>query len=368
MNKPVQIEQAAQALTPAQKQFNILLKKINTAKKKLADWQNVPQAHQQKMGIFQPLVAELRAEQAAMARALDVLHDNKLFKKKDKEKIAYLICDLCLELIEVEGYEDLKSLYDQYSEVDFDTEQAQSQSMVSDMAKTIFEAEFGTMEGVDFTDPEAIADAIARKLCEPEAPKTPPKKRTAKQLAKDAKAEAEAANVSKSIQAVYRQLVGALHPDREQDPAERARKTELMQRITVAYKNKDLLQLLELQLSVEQIDQHAINRIADDRLKHFNQVLKDQLNELEMEVDQMKMQYGHLLQGFSHFVSITPKNVIDYLDIEISNVRLTLHHIKHDNAHFASPVLAKNWLKSYRIPQEEDVFFGDMGNMPFGFR
>jgi archaellum component FlaC len=363
MNKPVQIEQAAQALTPAQKQFNTLLKKINTAKKKLADWQNVPQAHQQKMGIFQPLAAELRAEQAAMARVLDVLHDNKLFKKKDKEKIAYLICDLCLGLIEIEGYEDLKSLYDQYSAVDFDTEQAQTQAM----AKAMLEAEFGALDGVDFSDHEAIA----AKMCpekEDAEQQTPRKKPTAKQLAKAAKAEAEATDVSKSIQAVYRQLVGALHPDREQDPAERVRKTELMQRITVAYKNKDLLQLLELQLNVEQIDQHAINRIADDRLKHFNQVLKDQLNELEMEVDQMKMQYAHLLQGFSHFVSITPKNVIDYLDIEIKEVRHTLHQIKHDNVCFANPVLAKNWLKSYRIPQEEDVFFGDMGNMPFGFR
>lgn len=59
---------------------------------------------------------------------------------------------------------------------------------------------------------------------------TAPRKKTAKQLARDAQREAEEKQMSQSIREVYRKLASALHPDREPDPVERQRKTELMQR------------------------------------------------------------------------------------------------------------------------------------------
>ena len=60
-------------------------------------------------------------------------------------------------------------------------------------------------------------------------------KKTAKQRARDEKLKIEADETSLSIREVYRKLVSALHPDREPDPQERARKTALMQRVNQAY-------------------------------------------------------------------------------------------------------------------------------------
>ncbi len=363
MTKPVRIEQTATRLSPAQKQFNTLLKKINSAKKTLADWQEVPLVRQQKSLIITPLFEELREQQAALARALDGLYGNKLFKKKDQEKIAYLICDLAMQLIEIEGYEDFKALYNQYSEIDFDSEQADMQAATSELMKSMLEMQFGKTIEEELNTPEEVAEFITAMMRE-EALKINQGKQTtkqsAKQLAQAEKAQAEEINVSKSIQAVYRQLVGALHPDREQDPVERERKTELMQRITVAYKKKDLLQLLELQLSVEQIDQNSINLIAEDRLKHFNKVLKDQLVELEMEVHDMKVMYGQHLRDTSSFASVTPKRVIASFDVDIKDIRQTIAAIKQDERIFADPRHAKAWLKEYKIPVEShmlDDFF-----------
>jgi len=59
---------------------------------------------------------------------------------------------------------------------------------------------------------------------------------------------------TRAVREVFRKLASELHPDRETDPAEHARKTELMQRVNQTYKAGDLLALLELQLSIEQID------------------------------------------------------------------------------------------------------------------
>ncbi|WP_409015107.1 hypothetical protein [Caballeronia sp. LZ001] len=57
-----------------------------------------------------------------------------------------------------------------------------------------------------------------------------------------------------------------------------------MQRANQAYGKNDLLKLLELQLELEHIDQRAINVISEDRLKHYNKILREQLGELDQEI------------------------------------------------------------------------------------
>ncbi|MDR6450169.1 hypothetical protein J2794_006309 [Paraburkholderia terricola] len=65
-----------------------------------------------------------------------------------------------------------------------------------------------------------------------------------------------------------------MHSDRETDPQDRDRNTALMQRANQANSKNSLLHLLELQLELENIDQSAINNIGEDRLKHYNKILK----------------------------------------------------------------------------------------------
>src|SRR5205823_1944963 len=97
--------------------------------------------------------------------------------------------------------------------------------------------------------------------------------------------------ISESIREDYRKLISALHPDRELDPAERERKNRLMQRANVAYDNRNLLELLELQLEIEQIDQSMINTPSKSRLKHYNQVLTEQYKELRQEISEIEMSF-----------------------------------------------------------------------------
>lgn len=84
---------------------------------------------------------------------------------------------------------------------------------------------------------------------------------------------------------VYRKLASALHPGREPDERQREAKTALMQRVNQAYEANDLLVLLELQLQIEQIDASQIANASEQRLKHYNKVLSDQLTELKLELD-----------------------------------------------------------------------------------
>ena len=364
--KVVRIEESQQQsrLSPAQKKFNGLIQKIDVQKKLLAAWQEtVPQCQQEIAGKLNPLRKTFSEHQAELVALLDNLYTTQKFTRSQQDKIAHLITGMCEELIGQHGREDLKPLYNHYSGWNFDAAVQEGNEVASDILKSMFEQEFGVElddDEFDFADPEGTAARLAEKMQDQQRQAEearPKRKKSAKQLAKEARAQEEEANVSKSIQAVYRQLVAALHPDREPDPAERKRKTELMQKVTVAYGNKDLLQLLELQLSVEQIDQSKINNIAEDRLKHYNKILQSQLEELQEEVMLMEMNLKGMA-GLAPYEHLSPKRLLALLNEDIRALRDEINRIHHDLSLFKDVKQFKSWLKGYRIPEPEfDPFF-----------
>ncbi|MBS4099144.1 MAG: molecular chaperone DnaJ [Sulfuricella sp.] len=359
-SKVVRIQESHQQprLSPAQKKFNSLIQKIDAQKKILAVWQEtLPLCQKEVAENLMPLLETLHEHQVEMVKLVDTLNHTQKFTRSQQDKIASFITGMCEDLIG-QGYEDLKPLYNQYSGWDYDDAELEGNEAAGDILKSMFEQEFGVElsdDEFDFSDPKGMADRLAEKVEEQQRlaeEARPKRKKTAKQLAKEAREQEEEANVSKSIQAVYRQLVATLHPDREPDQAERERKTELMKQVTVAYGNKDLLKLLELQLSVEQIDQSKINNIADDRLKHYNKVLQNQLDELQDEVMQLEMDMKEMAQ-VSPFERLTPARMISLLNQDIVMLRREVTRIQAELTRFQDVKQFKAWLKSYRIPEPE---------------
>ncbi len=370
-------EQAQPALSPAQKKFNGLIKKIDVQKKLLAEWkESLVRCQQDALTKLEPLRKTFSEHQAEMALLLDRLFTSHKFTRKEQQKLSYLICEICDELISAHQRDDLKPLYNKHSADDFDLQAQEAEGMATDFLKAMMEDAFGIELSdddleLDRRDPQGAAERLAGKIKQRQeqaeaAVTRPRRKKTAKQLAKEAREQEEAAQVSKSIQAVYRQLVADLHPDREPDPAERERKTELMQKVTVAYGNKDLLQLLELQLAVEQIDQGKLNSLAGDRLKHYNKVLQSQLDELREEIRLMDMQVRNMLQ-LAPFDVLSPRRLPLMLKNDIRTMQNEITRLEHDLRQFQDMRQLKQWLKGYRIPEPEiDPFFGGMPL--FGFK
>jgi hypothetical protein len=177
------------------------------------------------------------------------------------------------------------------------------------------------------------------------------RKKTAKQLEKEAQLKEEDQNVSKSIQEVYRKLVSSLHPDREPDEEERERKTKIMQEVNVAYNKKDLLRLLELQLELEQIDEAHLNNIAEDRLKYFNKILKEQLRELQQEVS--AIEHGFKMQSnWSPFFKLSPEQLMAKLECDIKDVGNDVVRLKADLEAFQELKNLKSFLKTYKISKQ----------------
>lgn len=347
-------------LSPAQKKFNNLIKRIDVQKKLLAEWQaNLARCREDALTQLQPLKERLAALQAELVLLFDNMLCQQKFTRNQQTKLSHLICGLCPELIEQHGRDDLKPVYNKHSGSDFDAEMQEVNERSTAHLRAMLEDALGldfAQEGFDFdpSDPHSSAERLAEWLYQRQqadaANTKPARKKSAKQIAKEAREHEETIQVSKSIQAVYRQLVAALHPDREPDTAERARKTALMQKVTVAYTNKDLLQLLELQWAAEQIDQGRLKNTPDDKLKHYNKVLQAQHDELRQEVELLEMQVRSMLQ-LAPFESLSPKRIGQILKHDIYMTQEAIAGLTHDLERLNDVRQLKQWLQNYRIPK-----------------
>jgi hypothetical protein len=349
---------SAQPLSKAQKQFNSLLKKIDAQKTLLLNWQaTLPRYNQEVANSYTPLHDEYCDLRAELVLLFDSVFNNKLFKKTDKAKLRYVIIDMATELIE-NGKEELILVHDKYADYSFEESEKEADEMVGQSVKAMMEMALGIKldDDVDFSSPEELAKLLHQKKQEQEEKQRQAyesraqRKKTAKQSEREAKKEQEDQTISQSIREAYRKLSSSLHPDREQDPTERERKTELMQRVNAAYAKKDLLKLLELQLEVEQIDPAYINTIAEDRLKYINKVLQGQFSELEQDIQGLT--YPLLMQlSIPPYVSFSPEILMSYLKRDIQEMNTSISEIKQDLSDFRELSAVKAWLKSYRIPK-----------------
>ena len=360
-------------LSRGQKLFKRLIKKIEGQRAQLLAWQAmIPQYQQKHASEFNPLIETFNLHRSQLVMLFDRAHNNKIFTKNEREKLVDLILSISVEVLGRSATPELKAIYNKYSDEDFDSEGEQINAEVKAMMEDMFGMEFDGE--VDMTKPEEMLKMMAEQaqkfheqaafIAETEPAK---RKKSAKQIAKEAKLEEEEKNISLSIRAVFRQLVSALHPDREQDAAERARKTDLMQRVNVAYGNKDLLQLLELQLEVEQIDESMINTISEEKLKHYNKILSEQASELEMEVEQNMMAFMLRFQ-LDPNQKHDAVSVLRNLEQEIDDLKDFIAGIVIDVERFAELKELKAWLKSYRIvPQMMGSSIFDEMDFDFDF-
>ena len=134
------------------------------------------------------------------------------------------------------------------------------------------------------------------------------------------------------------------------------RKTALMQRVNQAYQTNDLLSLLQLQLEIEQIDQDALDGIAGDRLRHYNKVLTQQLQELQHEVQLCEHRFKRQYALDDH-ARMTPGSMMKFFVQQ-------KQHLKADTLALERQLKAldsddtkyfKRWLKQQREMEQEDA-------------
>ena len=91
----------------------------------------------------------------------------------------------------------------------------------------------------------------------------------------------------KSFSSMYKNLVKLIHPDSEPNEDLKERKTEWMKRLTVAYKNKDIKTLLTIELEWLSGAKDAHEKMSEDKLTHFNELLNAQIKKIDQQADML---------------------------------------------------------------------------------
>ncbi len=348
-------------LSKGQKLFNTLVKDVEKSRATLAEWQALILTHEQKVASdYMPALDAFRVQQAEMVRVLDGALGRKGLTKSEQGVVQQIICSVAEQLIIETDDEAIKEIYNRYNDTDFDAEETAALESMKEAMEAMFNIDLGGAD--DLNSPEDIIAQLHAQMekehqerldeQEQHSARRKTAKQTAKQRAQEEKLKAEANETRLSLREVYKKLVSALHPDREPDASEHARKTDLMQRVNQAYEKNDLLKLLELQLAIEQIDAHAIANLSEDRLKHFNKILREQLSELEHEIFVVQMPLRHQL-NVPPYQLITMKSVMPRLMRDIAELKDQIRRIHNEILMVENPVAFKQWIKGYRKALKE---------------
>jgi hypothetical protein len=342
--------EAGPVLTPQQKRFNSLIRQIEQARRSLAAWHDgIPvygQAHTQ---VLLPLQTAFMAARREWAFALDAQLAQRRWTRTERQTLRTLLCEAAGELLSARDDDaELKALFDKHAEVDFDTERQEVALAMKDLAQAVTGLDLGDDEDIR-TEADLFermqqgmrAQEQAEEAAAAERETAAPRRRkTAAQQRK----EAEAQQATQSLREIFRKLASLLHPDRETDPREREAKNALMQRVNQTYAANDLLTLLELQLQVEQIDAGHIAKASNERLKHYNKVLSEQLQELKHELARVEAAFRfdfNLEPG----LGLDPRKLDQLLDANARRLRAELQRQQRDLLMLEDVATTKRWLK-----------------------
>lgn len=367
--KTVRIAADQSLLSKGQKAFNTLIKQIEKKRAQLAAWEATIPPYQQKYASeLVPLVESSVDLQVEMVHCLDRASDQKGLTIIERRMIADLITELAGGIAGDRDDAELKAVYNKHSQSDYDKETAANIMGMKSMLEDALGMDLG--DDLDMSSPEDILNRAHAKMQQAQEQfeadrqareeRRSKRKKTAKQIAREAQQQAEEQHISQSIREVYRKLASALHPDRETDPQERERKTVLMRRANDAYAKKNLLQLFELQLELEHIDQASINGMSEERIKHYNKVLKEQLAELDQEIMHVEGRFRAQFD-ISPFFNVAPSTIMRNLERDIVGIKHAISELKRDLLAFEDIKKVKAWLKDMRRQSSR----GGFDDVPF---
>jgi hypothetical protein len=351
-------------LSKSQKQFNQLIERLQAQRAALAEWQTFRVSYQQQVEErYQPLATRLRVQRIALARRLDQAMRAKGLTARERDKVRDILGQLLAELLLEAEDPELIALHDRYAEASFAEQQQECVDLMREVASDSFGIDVNGYTGGD--TPAELADWLDAQVhaAQPEPPRSRRPNNTAKARKREALREQAAEGGTRAVREVYRKLVSELHPDRETDPAEQLRKTALMQRVNQAYEARNLLELLELQLAIEQIDANVLAGLAEERLRHYIHVLEEQSRQLREELDDLVAPFAMALEGYGSR-KLRPDLVQRAFDADIGELKRLLRSVEAELGSFQDLRQLKQALKQYRVEQPDDDEWVMPGYMP----
>lgn len=343
------VAKAGAGSTKAQQRFRKLLEKVERLRQRLGVWKQQRGEIEREIALYRVVFERHARLGRDLVVALDKAYAEGRFSKTERSTLTAFIGDLAEMLIAQGGGDELKEIYRRHTQRDFDAEAADAEANQIGVMRDMIEHELGIEiddeNAGSVEDLRAAVHAQIEAREQAEAARKARRKKTAKQVAAEARRADEKKSADKAVQDIYRTLARALHPDHEQDPDERTRKTRLMSDANIAYEEKDLLRLLALQLELERVDDERVETLAEERLLHFARILDEQAKQIAAELTGVEMPYRMEL-GLLPSAVITPERVILRIRADADALERQIQRSTRDLATFRDAALLKQWLRA----------------------
>ena len=363
-NKLVVSADQTRSLSKTQTKFNGLVAKIEELKAKKIEFQAKLKEveikyHKQVI----PLALEGRTALVKMVFAVDDAFDQYKLTKKEQEAISRFIVSNCQDFLSAGGgvLDDeqtaaLKDLYEKHEGDAFEEDNNGKDDIISDM----FEQMFGIKIDPNKMDDEEYMEEMNKKFRGNLGFKEPKeRKKSKKQLEAEAKEKEAEDKMKKDARSIYTQLAKLLHPDMEQDETLREQKEEMMKRVTNAYSENDLYELLQIQLEVEQLNSDALANVSDDLMGSYVKVLQKQVNELEVEINYSLRQNPIYQQFFTHTGTFSDSKLKKAVKELKSNNEQLRQFVNYCNTQTTFKEFAKDLAREFKeMDKYEDMFGG----------
>lgn len=351
--------------TRAQRDFNNASTRLGKLRAHLAVWQLAQERCQQREATeLRPLRAQLRQLQRDMVLWADA-HlarppQGESVPKRHRTKLVALIKLLAREVLDSEPDAQIEALHDRHSNITLQEHRREQADLTASVLAraTGDDALFdGEAESVDVLMSRAAERLRARAEHGADAPDTAPPaqpgrpSRAEKAQARDAKALQQA---SQSVREVYRRLASSLHPDREPDTTERARKTALMAQVNDAYARQDLLTLLQLQMDLEQISSDRLAQLPDAQLRHFTRVLQEQQQAVQDELSLLQMPVASQRGQPAGGLSWPARMLEDLFSHDIAALRAAMQRLQHDGALLRDARTCRQTLQTMEVDDPDE--------------
>lgn len=392
---PVAVAGSSRQLNPAQKEFNRLSAQLEAHRKALeslfGEADRLRQRWSEEAG---PLLAAVDRAKRALIRRLDVLLQRPppglTLKRRERAILVRYLLDLIENRFENSDSGDnaaLASIFDRHSEISL-AEMRAEEDMAFRSGLEAFADQFGVEIDGDCDDDtlqERIAAAAREQAAAQAAEQTQRAERRRKarpdKATQAARRREEALrDAGQSLREVFRRLASALHPDREGDPAEKARKTALMQQANQAYEANDLMSLLRLQVEADQLDPDRLAVMPEQRLRGYNLLLKEQIATVKARIEQVQTELRQAFGGPFAFSRGFQVSLLDHsIDQGLVELRAVEEKHRHDHDTLGEPASVRALIRDLQREEKEilraqnqelgviiEILTGDLPAAPHG--
>ena len=339
------INERKNVLNKRQKEFNQLSEKIEELDRLTPELESAYDQMIQRIPTdLDPLIREYQEFRAEIVHIMDRTYTSDLFRKIYQDKLAYLIIESAYDLIAHYGVDDLKSVFNKYSPVDIEILLAQEKAKEEKITDPAFLIESESVqETPQYENFHDLPEEEQQRI------KAEQREERLKKRIQEAKTQSDQQKATKSVRTVYMDLVKSFHPDLEMDEVEKLRKTDIMQQVTQAYQENNLLKLLKLQIELDRIDQEHLENLTKNQLNYYNKVLKQQVEDLELVKENIQKRISAVCGlPFQHANSLT--TVIVKFNTNVNEMKAEIKNIKNVMKNWKIPSQLKAYLKTYQIP------------------